>query len=107
VPSRGDLVWTDFEPHVGREQGGHRPAIVLSIQRFNRLTGLAVACPITNRRRGYPFEVVLPDGLRIAGVVLGQQVRSIDWRAREVEFIQRAPESIVEEVLDRVSTLFD
>lgn len=105
IPNRGDIVWTDFDPQAGREQAGSRPAIVLSRQAFNVSSGLAICCPITGRKKGYPFEVPLPAGLEIYGVVLVDQIRSIDWRVREVEFKTKAPEPVLDEVLERLETL--
>ena len=86
IPDRGDIIWTDFDPQAGHEQAGSRPALVLSRHVFNAASGLAICCPITGRQKGYPFEVPLPANLEIYGVVLVDQIRSIDWRAREVEF---------------------
>lgn len=105
IPDRGDIVWTDFDPQAGHEQAGSRPAIVLSRHVFNNASGLAICCPITGRQKGYPFEVPLPAGLEIYGVVLVDQIRSIDWRVREVEFKLKAPESVVNDVLDRLEIL--
>lgn len=105
IPDRGDIVWTDFDPQAGREQAGFRPAIVLSRQRFNSASGLAVCCPITGQRKGYPFEVRLPSNPDIYGVVLVDQVRSIDWRAREVEFHLRAPQSVLNDVMEKLESL--
>ena len=105
IPNRGDIVWTDFDPQAGREQAGSRPALILSRHDFNVSSGLAVCCPITGRQKGYPFEIPLPTGLEIYGAVLVDQIRSIDWRAREVEFKAKAPESVLSDVLDRLETL--
>lgn len=105
IPDRGDIVWTDFDPQAGHEQAGSRPALILSRQVFNGSSGLAICGPITGRQKGYPFEVPLPAGLEIYGVVLVDQIRSIDWRAREVEFKVKAPNSVVNDVLDRLETL--
>ncbi|MDE2748874.1 MAG: endoribonuclease MazF [Chloroflexota bacterium] len=105
IPDRGDIVWTDFDPQAGREQAGSRPALILSRQNFNAASGLAVCCPITGRQKGYPFEIPLPAGLEIYGVVLVDHIRSIDWRVRPVEFKAKAPESVLHNVLDRLETL--
>ena len=83
TPDRGDLVWLDFDPQAGREQAGRRPALVLSPRAYHQHTPYAVVCPITTRVKGYPFEVVLPAGLPIAGAVLADQVESIDRRAAD------------------------
>lgn len=92
VPSRGDLVWIDFDPQSGREQAGRRPALVLSPLAYNRLVGLAVVCPVTNQAKGYPFETSLPPGLPVQGVVLATMcVRSIGARAALTSFAPPLP----------------
>jgi mRNA interferase MazF len=85
-PEAGDLIWTDFDPRVGREQSGHRPALVVSPAAFWRATGFAVVCPITSRIRPFPTSAVLPEGLPVAGEVLTSHVRSIDTLARPIAF---------------------
>ena len=99
VPERGDLVWLSFSPQSGHEQAGRRPAICLSPKEYNAKTGLAVFCPITSKMKGYPFEVKLPKGLPIKGVILADQIRNLDWEARRAEFITKAPREVLEEVL--------
>ncbi|MBP3048943.1 type II toxin-antitoxin system PemK/MazF family toxin [Bacillus subtilis subsp. subtilis] len=101
---RGDLVYLNFNPQAGHEQAGRRPAIVLSPKNFNQTTGFAVVCPITNQQKGYPFEVALPDGLAIQGVILTDQVKSLDWRARRFQVVSQAPEIIVSDCLDYIHT---
>ena len=98
APDRGDVVWMSLDPGVGHEQSGHRPALVLSPLNYNRRVGLAMACPITGRAKGYPFEVSLPEGLPVSGVVLADHLRSIDWAARRAEFVCKMPSSTVLEV---------
>lgn len=88
VPDAGDIVWLDLDPRTGREQGGHRPALVLSPARSNRRSGLLVCCPMTTQEKGYPFEVVLE--AERSSVVLVDQVRSVDWKARRASFKGRA-----------------
>lgn len=105
APDRGDLVWLDFDPQAGREQAGRRPALVLSPRPYHQLTHYAIVCPITSRRRGYAFEVPLPDGLPISGVVLADQVKCIDRRVRRIEAIAAAPEALVDEVAAKLRTL--
>jgi mRNA interferase MazF len=85
-PSAGDLIWTDFDPTLGREQAGRRPALVISSAAFTEHTGLAVVCPITSRVRPFPTSVVLPLGLPVAGEILTSHVRSIDTSARPVVY---------------------
>lgn len=105
VPARGDLVWLEFTPQAGHEQAGRRPALVISPQAYNGKVGLALLCPITSRVKGYPFEVALSEGLGIEGVVLADQVKSLDWRARRANRIGSVPGSVLREVLSKISTL--
>lgn len=105
VPERGEIVWLDFHPQIGREQAGRRPAIVLSYLDYNDLSGLAVVCPITSKSKGYRFEVALPNGLPITGVVLADQIKSIDWRARNAAYICELPEDSYPDILSAVEDL--
>ena len=105
VPERGDLVWITLNPQAGHEQAGRRPAVVLSPVAYNGKVGLAILCPITSRAKGYPFEVSIPDGLPVTGVVLADQVKSLDWRARRAERIGALPATTIAEVLNKLDTL--
>jgi mRNA interferase MazF len=105
VPDRGDLIWLSFDPHAGREQAGRRPALVLSPASYNGRTRLALVCPITSQIKGYPFELPLPPGLPVRGVVLTDQLRSLDWHVRRADPAGRAPSDIVDAVLDRLAPL--
>jgi mRNA interferase MazF len=105
VPDAGDLVWLDFDPQTGREQAGRRPALVLSPAAYNRAAGLVVACPVTSRVKGYPFEVRLPPGVGIEGVVLADHLKSADWRQRNARKIGRAPDAVLADVRIRVAAL--
>ena len=105
VPRRGDLLWLDFSPQAGSEQAGHRPAFVVSPETYNRKTGLAVVCPVRSRSKGYPFEVRIPEHSEIEGVVLSDQLKSLDWRTRGAEFILRLPADVVAEVLGKIAVL--
>jgi len=105
VPERGDVVWITLNPQAGHEQAGRRPALVLSPSSYNGMVGLAIFCPITRRIKGYPFEVQIPQGLPIRGVVLSDQVKSMDWQTRQAEFICSLPVSFVADVLQRFTTL--
>ncbi len=105
VPERGDAVWIMLNPQAGHEQAGRRPAIVLSPAAYNGKVGLAICCPITNQQKGYPFEVRIPNGLQVTGVILADQVKSLDWRARQAAFIAKLPEETVVEVLSKLNTL--
>lgn len=107
VPDRGDIVWLLFTPHAGHEQAGHRPALVLSPRTYGGKTGLALFCPITSKVKGYPFEVPLPAGSPVTGVVLSDQVKSLDWRARRARFACEAPPKVVSEVLDKLAVLLE
>jgi mRNA interferase MazF len=107
VPDRGDLVWLDFDPQSGREQAGHRPALVLSPAAYNRVSGLALVCPVTSRVKGYPFEVVLPDGLPVGGVILADHLKSVDWRARRATFAAKAPREVLDEVRHKALALIE
>ena len=105
IPDRGDLIWISFDPQVGHEQAGRRPALVLSPIDYNSKSGLAVLCPVTNRAKGYPFEVALPAGLSVGGVVLADHVKSLVWVARRAVFADGAPSSIVSEVARKLGLL--
>ena len=105
VPQCGDVVWITLNPQAGHEQAGRRPAVVLSPQSYNGKTGLALLCPITNQIKGYPFEVLIPAALPIAGAVLSDQVKSLDWRARNAELICTLPTETISEVLQKLGTL--
>ncbi len=105
VPERGDLVWIAFNPQAGHEQTGRRPALVLSPEKYNQRVKLAIMCPITTKIKNYPFEVRLPENMKTTGVILADQVKSLDWEAREIAFIEKAPTSVVEEVLKKLNTL--
>jgi len=105
VPKRGDLVWLSFDPQAGHEQAGRRPAFVLSPEPYNRKTGLFLACPVTSKIKGYPFEVPLPPGLPVAGVILADQIKSLDWKIRSAEYAVGVPEETIGEVVARVLPL--
>jgi mRNA interferase MazF len=105
VPGRGDLVWLDFTPHAGHEQAGRRPALVISPEAYNSKAGLAICCPVTAQVKGYPFEVGLPKGGKVGGVVLADQIKSLDWRARSAEFVAKAPSEVMQEVLGKLSAI--
>lgn len=105
VPERGDLVWLTFHPQAGHEQAGRRPAVVLSPAAYNGKVGLALLCPITSRTKGYPFEVPLPDGSPVHGVVLADQIKSLDWRARRAERMGTLPGHVVSDILEKLGLL--
>ena len=104
-PERGDVVWLEFMPQLGHEQSGRRPALTLSPASYNRKVGLAIFCPITNQVKGYPFEVLIPKGLKTSGAILSDQVKSLDWKARNASKICRISGDIIEEVLEKIGLL--
>ncbi len=105
IPDRGDIVWLDFDPQAGHEQLGRRPALVLSPKIYNEKTSLCIALPVTSRIKGYPFEVALPDGLPIGGVVLSDQVKNLDFSVRNIDFVCRVPSEVVKNVQQNVIAL--
>jgi len=107
VPNRGDFVWLQFTPQAGHEQAGHRPALVVSPRTYNAASGLALMCPLTTKAKGYPFEVAVPTTGAVKGVILADQIRSLDWRARKVRRIAHAPEAVIEEVQAKLRVLLD
>ena len=104
-PKRGDVVWLSFTPQAGHEQMGHRPALTLSPETYNKKTGLAIFCPMTTQIKNYPFEVPIVSGDRISGVVLADQVKSLDWHTRGARFYFKASENILSEVSNKLSVL--
>ena len=105
VPKRGDIVFTDFDPSAGHEQAHQRPALVLSPEPFNKQIQLALVAPITSTVRGHGFEVKLDASTKTKGVVLCQQVRTIDYECRGIKFIEKAPKKITDDALARVRVL--
>lgn len=105
VPRRGDVVWITMNPQAGHEQAGRRPAVVLSPEMYNEKAGLAIMCPVTSQIKGYPFEVSLPSGLPVSGVILADQVKSLDWRARNAEMICTLPSKATSEILHKLGLL--
>ncbi len=107
VPARGDIVWLQFNPQAGHEQAGRRPALAVSPTDYNRKVGLALFCPITTRIKGYPFEVKFPPSRKVSGVILADQVKSLDWRARKAKRLDAVPKEVLEEVLAKILTLVE
>lgn len=105
VPERGDVVWITLNPQSGHERAGRQPAVVLSPAAYNDKVGLAILCPTTRQVKGYPFEVRIPKGLAFSGVILADQVKSLDWRAREAELAGKLPDATVVEVMQKLHTL--
>lgn len=105
IPGRGDIVYLDFNPTKGHEQRGYRPAFVISPYIYNQKTSLALFLPITSQQKGYPFEVALPSELKTHGVILTDQIKCLDWKVRNVKFVETVPENVVEEVQAKIEPL--
>ena len=104
-PDRGDVVWVDLDPQMGREQSGRRPCLVLSPRKYNAKVGLALCCPITRQAKGYPFEVPAPPDLPVRGAVLCDHLKSLDWRARRAKLLCKLPNSVVGEIWVKLQAL--
>jgi mRNA interferase MazF len=107
VPDRGDVVWIHLDPQAGREQAGHRPALVLSPRSFNRQLNVIFCCPITSRAQRFDFDIPLPKGLEVKGVVLSHHLKSLDWRVRNARFMTRVPDHVVEDVLVMLASILE
>jgi mRNA interferase MazF len=107
VPERGDVVWLDLDPQAGHEQSGHRPVFVLSPAAYNGKTGLMLCCPITTQVKGYPFEVAIEGTTKVRGVILADQVKSLDWQVRRAEKKGRVAKSVLEEVVDKIWAILE
>ena len=105
MPKRGDLIWLTFDPQAGHEQAGRRPALVLSPANYNRASGLALVCPITTKSKGYPFDVGLPEGISISGVIQVDQLKSVDWRERQAKLISQAPDEVIQDIQAKLMPL--
>jgi len=100
---QGDIIWLDFDPQIGYEQKGRRPALVVSNKTFNNFSKLAIVCPITNTNKDYPFHVKLDERTKTTGVILSDQARTLDINARNYEFIEKVPDDILWDVIDIIS----
>jgi mRNA interferase MazF len=105
IPDRGDIIWLEFDPQKGHEQKGRRPGIVLSKKEYNQKSNLAIICPVTSKIKDYPFEVRINS--IIQGVILSDQIRSIDWKSRNAAFIEKIPEEILKEILENIDLLLN
>ena len=105
IPDCGDVVWLTFNPQSGHVQSGRRPALVISPYAYNCKTSLAIFCPITGQVKDYPFEVKLPDEFEIHGAILSDQIKNLDWKAREAEFICKLPKPQLTETINKLKTL--
>ncbi len=104
IPDRGDIVWLDFNPQKGHEQAGSRPAIILSPKNYNQSSQLMLACPITSKVKNYPFEVRIKTR-KINGVILSDQIKNLDWKARDIFFVERVTGEILEQTQDFIEAL--
>lgn len=107
VPQRGDIIWIDLDPSQGSEIKKTRPVLVVSPLSYNEKVGLALLCPITSHKKGYPFEVELPPGENISGVILSDHIKSLDWKARNARFEGKVSTKIVNEVIEKISVLIE
>ena len=105
APNVGDIVIVDFNPRAGHEQAGKRPALVLSPRKFNQTTGFAWLCPVTNQKKGYPFEVKVTGSKKTSGVILTDQLKSIDWSARKIHKVDAVNAACVKEVKSLISII--
>ena len=105
APERGELVWLDFDPPAGHEQAGKRPALVLSPKAYNQRTSLALIVPVTNRIKGYPFEVPIPSGHPVTGIVLADQAKSLSWQEHGAELVCAAPPAVTRETKGKLRAL--
>ena len=107
IPDVGDIVIVDFDPQVGHEQAGNRPALVLSPKKFNRITKFAWLCPITNKSKNYPFEVVIEGSKKTEGVILTDQLKSLDWSARKLHKVDKVNLNCLNNVRSLISTILN
>jgi mRNA interferase MazF len=107
IPGRGDIIWLNFNPQIGHEQSGRRPALVISPQEYNEKTDLAILCPITSQEKGYPFEVKIPADIEIRGVILSDQIKNLDWKTRKAEFICELPKAALLETINKINVLIN
>ncbi|MDR2098010.1 MAG: endoribonuclease MazF [Spirochaetaceae bacterium] len=104
TPDRGDIVWLNFNPQTGHEQKGKRPAIVISPKEYNGKVNLGLFCPITSQEKGYPFEVKIKNE-KINGVALSDQIKSLDWTKRNIEYITKVTEEEIKKVVEKINVL--
>jgi mRNA interferase MazF len=104
VPGAQDIIWLEFDPQKGRETQKNRPALIISPKEYNAKVGLSLCLPITSKIKGYPFEVLLQNN-KITGAILCDQIRSLDWQARNAEFITKCDDTVFKEVLEKIKVL--
>lgn len=108
APQRGDVIYVDFTlKTAGHEQAGYRPGLVLTPHQYNDNTGMAIVCPITNQKKGYPFEVDIPEGHDVKGVIMANHIRNIDWRARHATIEAHLPDRVVRQTIKMVGRLLN
>ncbi|PZD70472.1 Endoribonuclease MazF [Acaryochloris thomasi RCC1774] len=105
LPKRKDFIWLSFDPQAGHEQMGKRPALVISHDGFNQKMGFAYVCPVSNTQRQNPFYVAIPEGEAVTGVIMVDQLRSLDFRARKAQFICECPDLLFQDVLRRIKPI--
>ena len=105
IPGKGDIIRLNFDPTLGREQAGYRPALIVTERQFNQSTRLALVCPITSKVKGFNLEVLIPDGLITTGAILTFQVKTIDWLERQVKYVESLPAETMAEVVAKLQTL--
>ncbi|PSB04448.1 type II toxin-antitoxin system PemK/MazF family toxin [Merismopedia glauca] len=105
IPLRGHFIWLNFDPQAGYEQMGKRPALVVSYDAFNQKMGFAFVCPVSNTQRQNPFYVTIPEGDAVTGVIMTDQMRSLDFRARNATFISECPDFVLQDVLRRIKPI--
>lgn len=107
IPAQGDIVFLNFSPHQGHEQGGNRPALVISSKIYNAKSQMVLLCPITRQVKNYPFEVKLPQGLKTEGVILADHIKNFDWKARQVTFIEKISQETLKETIEKLKRLIE
>jgi mRNA interferase MazF len=106
IPKQGDVIWIDFNPQKGHEQAGHRPALVVSKDDFNRLTGFAIVCPITSQKKDYPLHIELRGCKKVGGLVMLEQIKSLDYSIRNAKCAEHVPDEFLSEILGRLDSFF-
>jgi mRNA interferase MazF len=106
IPKQGDIVWIDFNPQTGHEQAGHRPALVISNADFNKLTGFAIVCPITSKRKNYPLHIELKGCKTVSGEVMLEQIKSLDYSFRNAKFAEHVADDFLKDILERIDLFF-
>ncbi|MDP4840137.1 MAG: type II toxin-antitoxin system PemK/MazF family toxin [Alphaproteobacteria bacterium] len=107
MPERGDFIWLDFNPQTGKEQAKKRPALVISPKIYNAKSSLSLVLPITGKYRGWGFEIPLPRGLKTSGSILVDQVKSLDFKARNPSFIENCPKDILKSAIKKLQLLIE